>query len=206
MRFDMLTSWDIIIYRITRKLQRCLERSFSISFFSPKQWGGFCSRELSIIENNISTSYFSNGKSLTILRIEIWQGQGPQGVRGPLLRFHTFFQRTRLITHSNHRERHLMKKLLGQCFAPFLVYRLVVSPFHHPSTVEFFSPEYRLLSKIKRSRCFSLQIVLSIDVDVQICLGVPKCPHFAPRFVLLLSQSEYNKKGDRYEELLYMLW
>merc|ERR1719208_619348 len=91
-RFDMLTSWDIIfIYRITRKLQRCLEKKFSISFFSRKQWLGFCSRELSIIENNISTSYFSNGKSLTILRIEIWQGQGPQGVRGPLLRFHTFF-------------------------------------------------------------------------------------------------------------------
>ena len=183
----MLTSWDIIIHRITRKLQRCLEKSFSISFFSWEQWGGFCSRELSIIENNISTSYFSNGKSLTILRIEIWQGQGPQGVRGPLLRFHTFF--------SAHTTDNTLKsswtspdeKTVGQwCFAPFLVYRLVVSPFHHPSTVEFF--RLSIASSPKKFKVFFSPKLPSIDVDVQICLGVPKCPHFAPRFVLLLSE------------------
>jgi len=51
-------------------------------------------------------------------------------------------------------------------------------------------------SKIKSSRCFSLPKLPSIDVDVQICLGVPKCPHFAPRFCSLLSVSITKKVID----------
>jgi len=124
-------------------------------------------------------------------------------VRGPLLRFHTFF--------SAHTTDNTLKsswtspdeKTVGQCFAPFLVYRLVVSPFHHPSTVEFF--RLSIASSPKKFKVFFSPKLPSIDVDVQICLGVPKCPHFAPR-LFFFSQSEYNKKGDRYEELLYMLW
>lgn len=34
----------------------------------------------------------------------------------------------------------------------------------------------------------------SIDVDVQICLGVPKCPHFAPRLCSSLLSVSITKK------------
>merc|ERR1719208_355719 len=77
---------------------------------------------------------------------------------------------------------------------------LVVSPFHHPSTVEFF----RL--SIASSK------LPSIDVDVQICLGVPKCPHFAPRFCssslrvsitkkVIDMKNSYTCCGDIYDKI-----
>jgi len=70
----------------------------------------------------------------------------------------------------------------------------VVSPFHHPSTVEFF--RLSIASSPKKFKVFFSPKLPSIDVDVQICLGVPKCPHFAPRFVLLLSVSITKKVID----------
>jgi len=70
----------------------------------------------------------------------------------------------------------------------------VVSPFHHPSTVEFF--RLSIASSPKKFKVFFSPNLPSIDVDVQICLGVPKCPHFAPRFVLLLSVSITKKVID----------
>ena len=117
---------------------------------------------------------------------------GTKKVRGPLLRFHTFF--------SAHTTDNTLKsswtspdeKTVGQCFAPFLVYRLVVSPFHHPSTVEFF--RLSIASSPKKFKVFFSPKLPSIDVDVQICLGVPKCPHFAPRLCSSLLSVSITKK------------
>ena len=181
----MLTSWDIIIYRITRKLQRCLEKSFSISFFSWEQWGGFCSRELSIIENNISTSYFSNGKSLTILRIEIWQGQGPQGVRGPLLRFHTFFS-----AHTTDNTLKSSWTWWKNCWSMMLRSISGLSPggIAIPSSFYgwIFPPEYRLLSKKVQGVFLSkIAVYWCRCPDMPWC---PKMPAFCAKIVLLLSE------------------
>jgi len=53
-----------------------------------------------------------------------------------------------------------------------------------------------IASSPKKFKVFFSPKLPSIDVDVQICLGVPKCPHFAPRFVLLLSVSITKKVID----------
>ena len=120
-----------------------------------------------------------------------------QGVRGPLLRLHTFFS-----AHTTDNTLKSSWTWWKNCWVfwsiaslHFWWYRLV-SPFHHPSTVEFFRLSIAS-SNIKRFKVFfSLPKLPSIDVDVQICLGVPKCPHFAPRFVLLLSVSITKKVID----------
>ena len=108
---------------------------------------------------------------------------------------HFFFQRTRLITHSNHRERHLMKKLLGQLLRS-------ISGGISPGGIAIPSSFYgwiffrlSIASSPKKFKVFfSLPKLPSIDVDVQICLGVPKCPHFAPRLCSSLLSVSITKK------------
>jgi hypothetical protein len=88
------------------------KKSFHLFFFFSKAiWFLFARTKYN--KTTFRRVTFTNGKSLTILRIEIWQGQGPvlKSPRPSPKVSHFFFQRTRLITHSNHRE--LMQKTVG---------------------------------------------------------------------------------------------
>lgn len=120
------------------------------SFFSRKQWG-FCSRELSIIKQHFDELLLQMVNLWLSSELKYGKARDLFKVRGPLLRFHTFF--------SAHTTDNTLKSswtssdektvgFFGQGFAPFLNACVDWYRHYHPSTVEF-SPEYRLQSKVQ---------------------------------------------------------
>jgi len=131
-----------------------------------------------------------------------------QGVRGPLLRFHTFFSahttdNTLKSSWTSPDEKtvgffgQLLRSISGGIAwyrHSIILLRLNFFAWVSPPPKQKFKVFFSSKIAVYWCRC----------PDMPWC---PKMPAFCAKIVFFSSLSEYNKKGDRYEELfLYMLW